>query len=118
MDEYRDCTVKNYLLDHSRYPILPVMKQSAIGLLTGIFLFVSGCDTGNRVYLESNLAITWTVESNFRDNHRAWTEWIIHNRGGQDLGSDGWTIYFNFLRDFDPETLPAELSIEHINGDF
>lgn len=94
------------------------MKLNTILLLFCFILGAAGCDRTERIYLESSLEILWGVESNFRESNRSWNEWIIRNTGGADLGADGWEIYFNFLRDIVPESVPPEITIEHINGDF
>ena len=81
-------------------------------------LLTAGCGSVQERYAESDLSFIWEVETNFLDNNRSRSAWVIRNNGSSELPPSGWEIYFNFLRDIDPGSLPGEIAIEHINGDF
>jgi len=66
-----------------------------------------------------DLAIHWAVETNLVDDgSRFRSRLTIRNRGTVPLGRDGWTIYFNFLREIDTETVRGPVRLTRINGDF
>ncbi len=62
------------------------------------------------------LRVAWGVIDNHLDN-RFRCRIILRNTGDNTLPESGWTIYFNFLRMVIPESVPAEITIDHVNGD-
>ena len=66
-----------------------------------------------------SLAIEWGVESNLvEDGARFRSRLTLRNDGETALPASGWTLYFNFLRQIDPESVSADVDISRINGDF
>mgnify|MGYP006279282241 CR=1 FL=1 len=65
------------------------------------------------------LAIEWGVESNLVDDGARFRSRLrLHNDGETALPASGWTLYFNFLRQIDPESITGNVEITRINGDF
>lgn len=65
------------------------------------------------------IALRWEVVDNHKDGSASFTSALtLVNEGAVPLGSEGWALYFNFVRMIFPESLPASVQITHINGDF
>lgn len=65
------------------------------------------------------LQLNWSVETNLvegEDDLRG--RLTIQNRSGQWMPASGWSLYFNYLRQIDPESVSGDVSITRINGDF
>lgn len=58
----------------------------------------------------------WEVETNFIEG-RVLSEMTLVNHSDQALEQD-WTLWFNLMRLVDTETVPQDLKMTHINGDF
>ncbi len=68
--------------------------------------------------LGDDLAVQWTVLTNYVDGGgRFRSQLLLTNRGDVALPATGWTLYFNFLRPIDTESLPPSVNIERVNGD-
>ncbi len=66
-----------------------------------------------------HLAVEWGVESNLVDDGaRVRSHLTLRNDGKTALPASGWTLYFNFLRQIDPESVSGNVNITRINGDF
>ncbi|MFQ5737697.1 MAG: family 20 glycosylhydrolase [Acidobacteriota bacterium] len=64
------------------------------------------------------IAISWTVLENQLDGkNRFSSELTLKNQGQAPLGK-GWDLYFNFGRRILPDSLPPEVQLTPINGDF
>ena len=67
----------------------------------------------------ADIAVSWEVLDNYKNPAVAFgSELTLTNRGSVELGNTGWTLYFNFVRDIVPESLPAGVKATHLNGDF
>ncbi|WP_437675851.1 family 20 glycosylhydrolase [Sorangium sp. So ce131] len=67
----------------------------------------------------ADIAVSWEVLDNYKNPAVSFGSALtITNHGTVALGSSGWTLYFNFVRSILPESLPAGVTITHINGDF
>jgi hexosaminidase len=65
-----------------------------------------------------DFAVEWKVLTNYVDGGgRFRSQLTLMNRGDIPLPATGWTLYFNFLRPIDAESLPASVNIERVNGD-
>ena len=65
-----------------------------------------------------DVAIEWEVLTNYVDGGgRFWSQLTLANQGDVALPATGWTLYFNFLRPIDAESLPPSVNIERVNGD-
>ena len=65
------------------------------------------------------LAIQWGVETNLVDDGaRFRSRLTLSNEGATALPVSGWSLYFNFLRQIDPESVSAPVEIIRVNGDF
>lgn len=67
--------------------------------------------------LSDDFRLHWGVESNFVDGNRFRSEITLINHSGRTLHDD-WSLYFNFMRLVDPESIGKEFILHHINGDF
>ncbi len=86
-------------------------------LFCGFCLLWAGCATSRTERpASSGVEISWGVVTNTADGFVS--ELILHNRGEQVLPGGGWSLYFNFLRPIDTESVSPTVSIEHLNGDF
>ena len=66
-----------------------------------------------------DFAVTWEVLDNYKNPAVAFgSELTLTNNGTVALGNSGWALYFNFVRRIMPESLPAGVTVTHINGDF
>ena len=66
-----------------------------------------------------SLTIRWGVETNLVDDGaRFRSRLTLVNRDDTALPATGWTLYFNFLRQIDPESVSGNLDVTRINGDF
>lgn len=70
--------------------------------------------------LGSEISVSWEVLDNHKDPGGAKfaSQLTLENGGTVGLGKSGWSLYFNFVRDVFPESLPAGITVTHINGDF
>ena len=65
------------------------------------------------------LAIQWGVETNLVDDGaRFRSRLTLSNEGATALPASGWSLYFNFLRQIDSESVSAPVEITRVNGDF
>ncbi|MGF1670915.1 MAG: family 20 glycosylhydrolase [Balneolaceae bacterium] len=91
-----------------------MVKHHSVFLLIVIF-FITGCTQA-----EDNprlFEINWRVDTNFLENLYLSTI-EIRNESNTALSNSGWALYFNNLRPINSESLPDELLLTHINGDF
>lgn len=66
-----------------------------------------------------DLTVRWPVDTNLIDGgSRFQSTLTLQNQGDVSLKGSGWTLYFNFLREIDPETVEAPVRLTRINGDF
>ena len=62
-----------------------------------------------------NLALQWEVNTNLIDDGGRFRSTLtLRNGGDVPLMGEGWTLYFNFLREIDPESVTAPVNIERI----
>jgi len=65
------------------------------------------------------LALEWGVDTNMVDEGARFRSTLtLRNQGAVALTGAGWALYFNFLRQIDPVTVGAPVSITRINGNF
>lgn len=89
--------------------------------LVSFFLF-SNCATnsdGNHPR-GSEISITWELLSvQPESQHKSRVAFTFVNNGRRPLGNSGWVIYFNQISEHViPESLPAEIRIENITGEY
>ncbi len=58
------------------------------------------------------------VENHVGDGDRFAAALTLENRGPGTLENRGWELYFNLARILIAESLPAEVQLTHVNGDF
>jgi len=98
--------------------------QKLILLITAfsLLLLLDNCaGTSNRKHpTGSEISITWellSVQPESRQGSRVAFTFV--NNGNCPLGNKGWVIYFNQIsEDVVPESLPADIRIENITGDY
>lgn len=65
------------------------------------------------------ISVEWKVETNFLDDGSRYRAQLrIENNSNIDLRDSGWALYFNYLGVIDPESVPSEIDITLINGNF
>ncbi len=75
--------------------------------------------TSPEVPAADHLELEWGVTTNLVDDGaRFRSRLILSNRGDTPLPASGWTLYFNFLRQIDPESVSGDVNVSRINGDF
>ncbi len=66
-----------------------------------------------------HLALHWAVDTNrLGDGGRFRATLTLRNGGEVPLRGEGWAVYFNFLRQIDPESVTAPVNITRVNGNF
>ena len=75
------------------------------------------CNDTTRYVSGEEYLLHWEVESNYIDQNRFRSQYKLVNKSVEALDSD-WTLYFNFMRMVDAESVPPYLQLTHINGDF
>ena len=66
-----------------------------------------------------HLALHWAVDTNrLADSGRFRATLTLRNGGAVPLRGEGWTVYFNFVRQIDPESVTAPVNITRVNGNF
>lgn len=102
------------------------MYQKLPVLIT-LFLFCSvlsslsqSTDTSDsEVIFPKDVEITWSVQSNYLEGGDRFRSILtILNKDESELKGSGWTLYFNFLGMINHESLPPEVNLSHINGNF
>lgn len=65
------------------------------------------------------VSVLWRVDDNFRNEggRFAFTITII-NESAEPIPADGWALYFNFQRIVADDSVPDDLDLTRINGDF
>ena len=68
----------------------------------------------------SEITIVWELQSSVVEgNRKSKAEFKITNKSAQTIGNQGWTVYFNQMPSaIINESLPAEIIVEHISGDY
>lgn len=64
------------------------------------------------------IALSWGVIDHLEKPDSFLSELVIKNKGPEPLHNEGWTLYFNFIRLIQEDTVPEAVHITHINGDF
>jgi hexosaminidase len=65
------------------------------------------------------MAVRWGVETNFVDGGgRFRSSLALINESETALPDSGWALYFNFLRNIDPATVPPAVEVTRIDGSF
>jgi hexosaminidase len=86
----------------------------SISILLAIPLFLT-CSSRQRL----DLAVTWSLETNFADGggHRA--QFTIRNNSAIELTAANWEMFWNMApRAVKPERITAAVTIQWVNGDF
>ena len=104
--------------------MIPNSMKNVFQLATLICLCAVGCNApSNSSNLREGtdmapLGIDWRVLNNL-DGARPFTsELTLRNVSSDTLSTTDWTLYFNFVRLIDVASVPSEVTIAHINGDF
>ncbi|MCW3467991.1 family 20 glycosylhydrolase [Chitinophaga nivalis] len=90
-------------------------------LVTAALLF--GTAAGSKAqqvptYDVARLKSTWeVVENNYQGKNNFLSAFTFVNTGNKPFPAKGWQLYFNFVRKVKAEVLPANIKVEHINGD-
>lgn len=100
------------------------LKRKGQYSVAAVIVLVAWAMLGSRPALSGrpsadSLTIRWGVETNLVDDGaRFRSRLTLVNRDDTALSATGWTIYFNFLRQIDPESVSGNLDVTRINGDF
>jgi len=94
------------------------MNMYFIGVLV-IMLTSAKVAGDNRTEIpgDNDFLLRWEVKSNFIEGNRFSSELALVNESGTPLDAD-WSLYFNFMRLVDVESINQSLKLTHINGDF
>ncbi|MEL7832668.1 family 20 glycosylhydrolase [Fodinibius sp. Rm-B-1B1-1] len=88
-------------------------------IIVGNCFAQSAPDSTEKITVLSKVSVTWKVETNFLDDGARYRALLtFKNNGDEPLPNAGWTFYFNYLGVIDKETVPSEVDISLINGDF
>ncbi len=67
----------------------------------------------------NDLALRWRVDTNLIDGGSRFRSTLTLQNGGEvSLKGEGWTLYFNFLREIDSTSVEAPVAVTRINGNF
>jgi len=80
-------------------------------------LLIFSCNNNSDDIDMYDYRLHWEVESNYIEQNRFRSQLKLVNESGEVL-DDNWTLYFNFMRMVDVESLPPNLRLTHINGSF
>jgi hexosaminidase len=70
------------------------------------------------LFNSEQLDISWKVTDNAFEGKRQYVSvFTLKNTGKQALPKSGWSLYFNYIRDIDPNSISSNIAIEHVNGD-
>ena len=91
------------------------LPTSCISIFVSLsfFLFAS-CTSSN----QQDYTITWQITDNSLNPGKSTSELHIQNTSGRTLESSGWSLYFNYIRTINPESVTGNVNIERVNGDF
>ncbi len=98
------------------------LKSSFFVFILSIFMVVNGMSQSNNSSEETmgfpkKIEVNWEVQTNYLDGgNRSRSILTLSNKGSSDLKNSGWSLYFNFLRIINPESLPANVKVTHVNG--
>ncbi|MFZ6013355.1 MAG: carbohydate-binding domain-containing protein, partial [Bacteroidota bacterium] len=93
--------------------------RTAISICT--LLLLVACQPNQKPLTAESLAISWEMgENNYQKEGGGGfiSSFVITNKGQSDLPASGWSIYFNFARLINSESVTGGIAIRHINGDF
>ena len=88
-----------------------------IFILLFLGILIVACDNSTKDITVYEYTVRWSVGSNFLENNRFSSELVLANESGTIL-EDDWSLYFNFMRLADTESITSGLKLTHINGDF
>ena len=90
------------------------IRNTVIIILSGLLLI--SCDETAEVAVDQEFELRWEVKTNYIDEGFR-SEMTLVNQSEETM-EDNWTIWFNFMRMVDSESLPPEVEMELINGNF
>lgn len=93
-----------------------VLSKLTLAVILIVFA-TNACDETQNDNGEGDFQLRWEVVSNFLDNNNTRNELVLVNESGRML-EDDWTLFFNYMRLIDTESLPDHIEISHVNGDF
>jgi len=96
-------------IDH--FHAMPELLARILITLTAFCNDMKSYGNGNEYLLH------WEVESNFIDQNRFRSQCKLINNSEAVLDGD-WTLYFNFTRMVDAESVLPSIQLTHMNGDF
>ncbi len=66
----------------------------------------------------NRLKIAWEIIANHHENENKFlSAFTLTNNASRPLPESGWSLYFNFVRSVDVESVTGNVAIEYINGD-
>jgi hexosaminidase len=93
-----------------------IMNHFSTMSLVMIFLLIACADSREKAEIY-DYVLHWKVGSNFIEGNRFSSDLVIVNESGTILHGD-WSLYFNFMRLADTESISSPFKLTHINGDF
>jgi len=94
------------------------MNIEIIGVLIIILVcMLVACDITPEDPADNDFILRWEVKSNYLEGNRSSSGLVLVNQSDKVLNDD-WTLYFNFLRLVDIESISPSLKLTHINGNF
>lgn len=97
------------------------LKSIAVLVAFSFTFFSNGLSQSNESSDSSTfpeeIKLTWGVETNYLDEGKRFRSVLTFlNEDKAVLKESDWVLYFNFLGMIDPESLPPEVDLTHING--
>jgi hexosaminidase len=87
---------------------------SVVFIILPLIIF---CNNTTEDISVADYILRWEVGTNYLENNRFRSQMVLINQSDNILQND-WTLYFNFMRLVDTESLPSHVRLTHINGDF
>ncbi len=86
-------------------------------ILLLIVLVMVACDRTSKGVTVNDYILHWKVGTNYLEDNRFRSDLVLINQSDKVLHND-WSLYFNFLRLADTESISPALKLTHINGNF
>lgn len=67
--------------------------------------------------VHQSLEARWQLIDVKRNHEAPLSKLVLFNRSGEDISCRGWSLWFNFMRNIDPESVSEGYAIAHRNGD-
>jgi hexosaminidase len=87
--------------------------------LIGLAYVLLSCNPVDKSFSADDLTIYWEMGNpDYEEKGSFISSFILINNSNHDMPSKDWNLYFNFIRMIDSVGLQANVTINHINGNF